>query len=384
MNNFEYYRPTRILFGKGQIEQLSRLLPRDTKILMVYGGGSIKKNGVYDQVTAALKGFDYLEFGGVEPNPEYETCMRAIELVKKENIGFLLSVGGGSTLDATKFIAAGAKFAGQDPYDIITKGLPVADALPLASVITLPATGSEMNGNAVISRASMGLKASFVSEKVYPQFSVIDPSVTFTLPVRQTLNGIVDTFVHTMEQYCTYDVNTPLQDEWMLALMRVLIAETPKVLADPEDFNARANIFWCATCGLNHFMSLGCVQDWATHGIGHELTADYGLDHAQALAVVLPRLLQTQKATKKGKLAKLAYEVFGVNEPDEIKAAGVAIYKIEEFFGSIGMKTHLKDYGIDRTEAAEKTRAKFAARDIHLGEHANITADTAYEILMGS
>jgi NADP-dependent alcohol dehydrogenase len=384
MNNFEYYRPTRLVFGKGQIEQLSALLPIGKKILVTFGSGSVKENGVYDQVKKALDGFDFIEFWGIEPNPEYETCMRAIKLAKKENADFLLAVGGGSVLDATKFIAAGVKFAGEDPYDIILKQLPVADALPLASVITLPATGSEMNGNSVISRAQMRLKASFASEKVYPRFSIIDPSTTFSLPVRQTVNGIVDTFVHVMEQYCTYDVNTPLQDEWMLGLMRTLINESPKVLADPNDYDARANIFWCATCGLNHFMSLGCVQDWSTHIIGHELTAEYGLDHAQALAIVLPRLLQTQKANKAQKLTKMARELFNVQDGNEIKAAGVAIYKIEEFFASIGMKTHLHDYGIDRTQAAELVRTKLAMRNVHLGEHKNITADTAFEIIMGS
>ncbi len=382
MNNFEYYRPVRVLFGKGQIGALPQLLPRGEKILFVYGGGSIKQNGVYDQVTAALRGFDYLEFGGIEPNPEYETCMRAVELIKRENVGFLLSVGGGSTLDATKFIAAAAKYDGDDPYDIITKELEVKDALPLGDVITLPATGSEMNGNSVISRASIGRKAAFASEKVYPQFSVIDPETTFTLPLRQTINGIVDTFVHVMEQYCTYDVNTPLQDEWMLGLIRVLIEEAPKVLENPEEYDARANIFWCATCGLNDFMSVGCVEDWATHIIGHELTAAYGLDHGQSLAVVLPRLLQNQKPNKAGKLAKMAREVFGLQEENDMKAAGVAIYKIEEFFNFIGMKTHLSDYGVDAAEAAEKVRTALAPRNVHLGEHENITADIAYAIIL--
>jgi NADP-dependent alcohol dehydrogenase len=241
-----------------------------------------------------------------------------------------------------------------------------------------------MNGNSVISRAATGRKASFVSEKVYPQFSIIDPETTFTLPLRQTLNGVVDTFVHVMEQYCTYDVNTPLQDEWMLGLMRVLIDEAPKVLKNPEDYDTRANIFWCATCGLNHFMSVGCVQDWSTHMIGHELTAEYGLDHAQSLAIILPRLLQNQKSNKAGKLAQIARKVFGLTEENEIKAAGVAIYKIEEFFGSIGMKTHLRDYGICAHEAAEQAREKLSARDVHFGEHGNITADMVYEIIMGS
>ncbi|MDR1167649.1 MAG: iron-containing alcohol dehydrogenase [Heliobacteriaceae bacterium] len=384
MNNFEYYRPTRILFGKGMISQLSSLLDKAQKILLLYGGGSVKKNGVYEQVAKALEGYNYSEFGGIEPNPEYETCMKAVELVKRENIEFILAVGGGSTLDAAKFIAAAAKYEGKDPYDIITEEYEVKDALPVGDVITLPATGSEMNGNSVISRASTGRKAAFVSEKVYPEFSIIDPQTTFSLPVRQTVNGIVDTFVHTMEQYCTYDVNTPLQDEWMLGLLRTLIQEGPKALAKPEDYDARANIFWCATCGLNHFMSLGCVQDWATHQIGHELTAFYGLDHGQSLAIILPRLLQNQKLSKSEKLAKLARNVFGVEESVDLKAAGVAIYKIEEFFNFIGMKTHLADYGIDAGEAAEQARKALAMRNVKLGEKGAVTADTAFEIIRNS
>ena len=214
MLNFEYYCPTRIVFGKGTIARLPELIDKSKKILMIYGGGSIKKNGVYDQVKQALSGCDFLEFSGIEPNPKYETCMKAVDLIKKENVGFLLAVGGGSVLDGTKFIAAAAKYEGADPYDILTKGAAVKDALPLGDVITLPATGSEMNCNAVISRLSTNEKLAFADEKVYPRFSVIDPSVTFSLPQKQTINGIVDTFVHTMELYCTYDVDTPLQDSW--------------------------------------------------------------------------------------------------------------------------------------------------------------------------
>ncbi len=382
MQNFEFYGPTRVVFGKDTIKELSRLIPRDRKVLMTYGGGSIKKNGVYDQVKKALEGYDLLEFGGIEPNPKYETLSKAVEIVKNEGVNFLLAVGGGSVLDGTKFIALASKYNGDDAYDAIMKRGEMPDsAVELADVITLPATGSEMNNGGVISRISTSEKLAFHHPDVFPKFSIIDPSVTFTLPVKQTINGIVDTFVHTMEFNCTYDVNSPLQDIWAMGILRTLISEAPKVLANPEDYDARANLFWCATCGLNYWISCGVPQDWSTHMIGHELTAFYGIDHGQSLAIVEPRLLRNQKVAKSQKLAKIAREVFGINEPVDLKAADMAIDKIEEFFNSIGMKTKLSDYGIDAEEAAEKIRARFKERNVAFGEKGAITADVAYEIV---
>ncbi len=382
MQNFEFYGPTRVVFGKDTIKELSRLIPRDRKVLMTYGGGSIKKNGVYDQVKKALEGYDLLEFGGIEPNPKYETLSKAVEIVKNEGVNFLLAVGGGSVLDGTKFIALASKYNGDDAYDAIMKRGEMPDsAVELADVITLPATGSEMNNGGVISRISTSEKLAFHHPDVFPKFSIIDPSVTFTLPVKQTINGIVDTFVHTMEFNCTYDVNSPLQDIWAMGILRTLISEAPKVLANPEDYDARANLFWCATCGLNYWISCGVPQDWSTHMIGHELTAFYGIDHGQSLAIVEPRLLRNQKVAKSQKLAKIAREVFGINEPVDLKAADMAIDKIEEFFNSIGMKTKLSDYGIDAEEAAEKIRTRFKERNVAFGEKGAITADVAYEIV---
>ena len=382
MQNFEFYGPTRVVFGKDTIKELSRLIPRDKKILMTYGGGSIKKNGVYDQVKKALEGYDLLEFGGIEPNPKYETLSKAVEIVKREGVNFLLAVGGGSVLDGTKFIALASKYDGDDAYDaIMIRGEMPDTAVELADVITLPATGSEMNNGGVISRISTSEKLAFHHPCVFPKFSIIDPSVTFTLPDKQTINGIVDTFVHTMEFNCTYDVNSPLQDIWAMGILRTLIAEAPKVLANPQDYEARANLFWCATCGLNYWISCGVPQDWSTHMIGHELTAFYGIDHGQSLAIVEPRLLRNQKVAKCQKLAKIAREVFKINEPVDLKAADMAIDKIEEFYNSIGMKTKLSDYGIDANEAAEKIRARFKERNVALGEKGAITADVAYEIV---
>lgn len=385
MNNFEFYCPTRVLFGKGQIAELPRLIDKSKKILMTYGGGSIKKNGVYDQVKKALEGYNVLEFGGIEPNPKYETLMKAVEIVKREGVDFLLAVGGGSTLDGTKFIALASKYDGDDAYDaIMIRGEHPDSAVELADVITLPATGSEMNNGGVISRLATSEKLAFHNQNCFPKFSIIDPEVTYSLPVRQTINGIVDTFVHTMEFNCTYDVNSPLQDIWAMGILRTLIQEAPKVLANPEDYEARANIFWCATCGLNYWISVGVPQDWSTHMIGHELTAFYGIDHGQSLAIILPRLLRNQKVSKSQKLAKIAREVFKVDESVDLKAADIAIDKIEEFFNSIGMKTHLADYEIDPAEAAEKIRDRFAKRGVAFGEKGAITADVAYDVVLAS
>ena len=382
MQNFEFYGPTRVVFGKDTIKELSRLIPRDRKILMTYGGGSIKKNGVYEQVKKALEGYDLLEFGGIEPNPKYETLAKAVEIVKKEGVNFLLAVGGGSVLDGTKFIALASKYDGDDAYDaIMIRAEHPASAIELADVITLPATGSEMNNGGVISRISTSEKLAFHNPNVFPKFSVIDPTVTFSLPERQTINGVVDTFVHTMEFNCTYDVNSPLQDIWAMGILRTLISEAPKALANPKDYDARANLFWCATCGLNYWISCGVPQDWSTHMIGHELTAFYGIDHGQSLAIVQPRLLRNQKVAKSYKLAKIAREVFGINESVDLKAADIAIDKIEEFYNSIGMKTRLADYGINPEEAAEKIRDRFRKRNVAFGEKGAITADVAYEIV---
>lgn len=382
MLNFEFQAPTKVIFGRNTIQKVKDEIPKDKKILMTYGSGSIRKNGVYKKVMEALKDHTVLEFAGIEPNPKFETLMKAVEIVKNENIDFLLAVGGGSTLDGTKFIAAASKFEG-DPWDILTKGAEIKDAIPLGDIITLPATGSEMNPGAVISRLSTDEKFAFMSPLVYPRFSIIDPETTYSLPEKQTVNGIVDTFVHTMEQYATYDVNTPLQDEWMLGLIKTLMVEAKKVLKNPNDYEARANVFWCATCGLNYWMSLGCVQDWSTHMIGHELTALYGIDHGESLAIVLPRVWKNRKNEKMRKLAKMAVEVFGANEflPKNI-LADITIKKTKKFFESIGRRTKLADYGINREDAAKKISQRFKKRGTVLGERQTITPDEVYEILM--
>lgn len=381
MNNFEFYCPTQVVFGKGSIAKLSELIDKNKKVLMIYGGGSIKKNGVYEQVKEALKNHNVIEFAGIEPNPTYETCMKAVEIAKREKVDFLLAVGGGSTLDGTKFISVASKYDGEEPYDLVKKELPFNEAIPLGCVMTLPATGSEMNCGAVISRASTQEKFAMHNPNVYPKFSIIDPTTTYSLPLQQVRNGIVDTYVHVMELYATYDVNTPLQDSWALGLIKTLIQEAPKVIANNTDYEAKANICWCATCGLNFWLALGVVQDWSTHRIGHELTAFYGLAHGQSLAVVLPRLWQARKEVKSQKLAKLAREVYGCKENNDLKASDCAIAKTEEFFNSIGMKTKLADYKVNPLEAAQRIKDRFEQRRAVLGEDCKVTPQMVYDIL---
>ncbi len=370
MENFQFHNPTRVVFGKDTIGELSGLVPSDTTILMTYGGGSIKANGVYDQVKAALKGHTVLEFGGIEPNPRHETCMRAVEICRRENVGFLLAVGGGSVLDGTKYIAAAAPFAGQDPWDILAKGAAVESALPLATVLTLPATGSETNGFSVVSRDSTREKLAFFSPRVYPQFAVLDPVTTMTLPPRQTANGVVDAFAHVLEQYLTYDAGAPLQDRQAEAILLTLVEEGPKALAAPDDYDARANVMWAATQALFGIIACGVPQDWATHMIGHELTALYGVDHAQSLAVVYPAMMRHQREQKRGKLLQYGARVWDVTEGSEEERIDKTVAVTEEFFRSLGVKTRLAEYGI--TEGIERVGERLEARGAKLGERGNI------------
>jgi len=295
MDNFTYYNPVKIVFGRRSIAQLPRLVPAGAKILLTYGGGSIKRNGVYDQVVAALKKNPPAEFAGIEPNPRYETCMKAVERVRAEGFDFLLAIGGGSVLDGTKFIAAASVYKGKDPWDMMFNPARVpADALPIGCVMTLPATGSEMNGGAVITREATKDKLAVRSSHLFPRFSILDPETTFTLPPRQTANGVVDAFVHVMEQYLTYPADAPLQDRQAEAILLTLVEEGPKALAEPWNYVVRASLMWCATQALNGLIGCGVPQDWATHAIGHELTALYGIDHAQSLAIILPGMMQQQ------------------------------------------------------------------------------------------
>jgi NADP-dependent alcohol dehydrogenase len=347
---------------------------------MTYGGGSIKQNGVYEQVKNALKEVELYEVGGIEANPHYETCMKAVEIVKTENIDFLLSVGGGSVLDATKFIAAAARFENGDPWDILVRRKKVTDAVPLGAVLTLPATGSEMNGSSVITRVSTLEKMAFNSPLVMPQFSILDPQCVYTLPDKQIANGIVDAFVHTIEQYLTFPVNSPIQDRFAESILTTLIEEGPKVLANKKDYEAAANFMWSATVALNGWISTGVPQDWATHMIGHELTAFHGIDHARTLAIVLPGVMNIKRENKKDKILQYGKRIWGINSGTDNEKIDAAIAKTVEFFESVGLPTTLPAYNVGEDTIA-KIVARFENRPYKLGEKADIDFTQVEEIL---
>lgn len=382
MYNFEYQNPVKILFGKGQIARLSEQIKDYKKILVVYGGGSIFNNGVYDQVTEALNGAQWLEFGGIEVNPTYETCMEAIKVVKRENIDFLLAVGGGSVLDAVKFIAAGALYEQGDPWDFLQFRfkINVEKAIPLGSVLTLPATGSEMNGNSVISRTGTQEKMAFGSPYVMPKFSILDPEVVFSLPDRQVANGVVDAFVHVIEQYLTFPVNSPLQDRQAEAVLLTLIEEGPKVLANRTDYDAAANFMWSATVALNGALAVGVPQDWATHQIGHELTAYHGIDHARTLAIVLPGMMAIRRRQKEAKLLQYGERIWNITSGTTDERIDLTIQHTIAFFEKMGIPNRLSDYAVPLS-TIDKIEERFTQRGSKFGETREIDAAVARQIL---
>lgn len=379
MNNFIFSNPTKIAFGEGQIQELKNLLPKNARVLLTYGGGSIIKNGVYDQVVSALQGRTWFEFGGIQPNPHYETLMQATELAKEREVEFLLAVGGGSVVDGTKLIAAAMHFEG-DPWDILAKNAPVHRATPLGCVLTLPATGTESNGNAVITKEATKEKLGFGSPLVYPQFAILDPTTTYSLPPRQIANGVVDAFVHIMEQYMTYPVNAKVQDRIAEGLLLTLIEEGPKALENPRDYGVRANVMWAATLALNGLIGVGVPQDWATHMIGHELTAMHGLDHAQTLAIVLPAVMQHKRAQKREKLIQYGKRVWNLQGSDDAIIDG-AIAATKQFFESMGNPTTLSSYGVPRESIPKLVNMLVKHNYVALGEHGDITPEDSRKIL---
>ncbi|NQU53527.1 MAG: iron-containing alcohol dehydrogenase [Bacteroidetes bacterium] len=381
MYNFVYQNPVKVIFGKDTISKVAEEIPLNAKIMLTYGGGSIKKTGVYDQIKLALKDVELVEFGGIEVNPHYETCMQAVELAKTEKVDFILSVGGGSVLDATKFIAAAALYSDGDPWDIIAKQARVKKAIPLGAILTLPATGSEMNGNSVITRVSSQEKMAFSSPKVMPKFSILDPECVFTLPDKQVANGIVDAFIHVIEQYLTFDVNSPIQDRFAEGILSTLIAEGPKVLADRKDYESAANFMWSATMALNGLIGAGVPQDWATHMIGHELTAFHGIDHARTLAIVLPGVMHVKRESKKDKILQYGERIWGITSGTDDEKIDTSIAKTVEFFESLGLPTTLPEYDVD-IDTIAKITSRFEERGFKLGEKADIDFNEVEAILM--
>lgn len=377
MRHFQFYNPVKILFGAGQIANISLHIPQGSKVMLTYGGGSIRKNGVYQQVTKALAGFEYVEFSGIEANPKYETLMKAVRIVKEQNVDFLLAVGGGSVIDGTKFIAAAAFFEGEDPYTICSEHAKISKALPLASVLTLPATGSEMNSGGVISRLSTREKFAFGSPLLFPRFSVLDPTVTLTLPKTQRANGVTDAFIHVTEQYLTYPVQADIQDRFSEAILHVLLDNGLKYVEDPEDMDAASNIMWACSMALNGLIAAGVPEDWATHMIGHEITALAGLDHGQTLALVWPGLQRVMEEGKKEKLLQFARRVYGES------SAEAGIRKTEEFFRSLGIGTRFTDYpSVEKPqELIDAVVERFRVRETLLGERSDLDYAKVRQIL---
>lgn len=384
MLNFELYNPTNYVFGKGQMSKLTDLVPQNTKILLAYGGGSIFKNGVYNQVKAALPNTEIIEFGGIEPNPRYETLMKAVEIIRKENIGFILAVGGGSVIDGVKFISAAVKFDG-NPMDILHKRLLIKDlaqVIPFGTVLTLPATGSEMNSGAVITINETQEKLSFGGSALFPKFSICDPTVIESLPKRQIQNGVVDAFTHVMEQYLTYPTDALLQDRIAESILQTLVEIGPAVVEQPTDYKLAANYMWCATMALNGLIQKGVPTDWATHMIGHELTALYEIDHARTLAIIGPNLYRVMFDTKKEKLAQYGERVFGVQGATLEEKAEKAIEATVAFFHQMGMLTRLSENTEKYDGTADFIVKRFEERGwLAMGEKQNITPEKVREIV---
>lgn len=374
---FSFNNTTRIQFGQGQIESIQKLIPASQKVLLIYGGGSIKKNGVYDQVTAALSAHDWLEFSGVEPNPTVETLDKAVVMAKDNKVDYILAVGGGSVIDGAKYVAAASCYDG-DGWDILEGKYRVAKALPLGAVLTLPATGSESNENSVVMKKATQKKRTFASPRVRPVFAVMDPDVVKTLPERQLANGIVDAWVHVCEQYLTYPTGAVVQEGYAEALLKGL-----KHLGDnfaAQDDKWRANLMWSANQALNGLIGAGVAQDWSTHMIGHELTALYGVDHARSLAIVQPSLLRHQLSVKKAKLEQMGRNVFGLADSDQL--AEQTIEKIEAFYQSLGIATQLTEHGADKPAAIDKIVNQLEQNGMTtLGENRAITVPEIREIL---
>lgn len=380
MRNFSFHNPTKIHFGEGQIAKLGKEIPPGSRVLVTHGGGSIFQNGVWAQVEAALAGFAVSRFAGIEANPQFDTLVRAVEQAKREQCDFILAIGGGSVIDGSKFIAAALCYAG-DPLDLLT-GTRIKAAVPLACVLTLAATGSESNPHGVVTHVTRQEKLPFSSALLYPRFAILDPRTTFSLPARQIGNGVVDAFVHTIEQYLTYPADAPLQDRYAEGLLQTLIEEGPKALADPEDYAVRANLMWCATQALNGLLGCGVPQDWATHMIGHELTALYHLDHAQTLAVVLPALLAERRAAKRAKLLQYAERVWHLRDGDEDARIDAAIAATQGFFSRMGVPTTLSEHGLD-AEVIPQVLAQLQRHQMtSLGEGRDIDLEVSERILL--
>lgn len=382
MNNFNYKNPTKIIFGKGEISKISAEIPEGSKVLILYGGGSIKKNGIYEQVQAAIKGFEYLEFGGIPANPEYATLMEALKIIKNEKITFLLAVGGGSVIDGTKFLSSAALYEGDNPWDILDKKIPTLKGMPFGTVLTLPATGSEMNSGAVITRAETKQKLGMGGSGLFPVFSILDPSVVASIPQRQIANGLADSFTHVLEQYMTYPIEANLQDRFAESIMQTIVEVAPKILKDPTNYKSASNFMWSCTMALNGLIQKGVPTDWAIHMMGHELTALFGIDHARTLAILTGSHYTYNFESKKAKLAQYAERVWNINSGTVEEKAKAGIQKTIEFFHSIGIQTKLSEYTADYEGTGKEVARRLVERGMTaLGEHGKLAPSDAEKIV---
>jgi NADP-dependent alcohol dehydrogenase len=381
MNNFDYKNPTKIIFGKGEIAKINAEIPANSKVLMLYGGGSIKKNGIYEQVVSALKDFDCVEFGGIPANPEYSVLMDALAVIKEQKIDFLLAVGGGSVIDGTKFLSSAALFEGDNPWDILDKKIATQKGMPFGTVLTLPATGSEMNSGAVITRKETKQKLVMGGPGLFPVFSILDPLVVASIPERQIANGLADSFTHVLEQYMTYPIEANLQDRFAESILQTIIEVAPRILKDPSDYKAAANFMWSCTMALNGLIQKGVPTDWAIHMMGHELTALYGIDHARTLAILTGPHYNYNFENKKAKLAQYAERVWNAEGTlDEKAKAG--IQKTTEFFHSIGIQTRLSEYTPNFEGTGKEVARRLAERGMTgLGEHGKLAPEDAEKIV---
>lgn len=385
MLNFEIINPTRIVFGKNQLDRLPTLINEISttkKIMLAYGGGSIKTTGLLDKIKEKLSDFHVVEFGGIEANPQFTTLMNGVQLAKANNIDFILAVGGGSVIDGVKFMTGAFYYAG-DPWDVLLrkKDCEFKQALPFGTILTLPATGSEANSGAVISRDELKEKRAMGGPLFFPRFSFCDPTVVATLPKRQLANGIVDAYMHTLEQYLTYPSDNLLQEREAEAILQTLIEISEKVIEQPSDYKLASNLMWCATHALNGNLRCGVPTDWATHTIGHELTAIYGIDHARTLAIIAPRLYENQFDNKKEKLTQYGKRVWNLTGTDE-EIARQAIAKTESFFQTLGIGTHISDYAPNTENIAKEIKQRFVERGwLALGERTAITPEDVESIV---
>lgn len=381
MLNFTFHNPTKVFFGRDTIRQITGDIPKDSRVMITFGGGSARQNGALNEVQTALQGYDVTLFGGIEPNPEYETLIKGVVIAREKKINYLIAVGGGSVIDGTKFMAAAIPFSGAPFLLLDNKGSDICHALPVGAVVTLPASGSEMNSRAIISRRNFMVKRAIMNSVLFPRFAVLDPTKTYTLPARQIGNGVVDTFVHVLEQYLTYPVGGSVQDRLAEGLLHVLIEEGPKALTDPENYDVRANLMWAATLGLNGLIGAGVPQDWAAHRFGYELTVLYGLDHARTLAVLVPAMLQVRAQGKQQKLLQYANRIWGITSGSEEERIEKAIYKTRMFFESMGLPTrlagcHVTNVNIDRIVGILEEHGM-----INLGENNDVTLAMMRKIL---